>query len=483
MKKYLFIANIFLFVLLIFSFHRKYSTNNTQIIKEQTVEQKGYLNIQNDKLEGKFVIRDNSFSNLFVKNNNKKDPLISKDVYLQTKWSSSDINVPNDINWENNLNSLSKEKPLILRWKNKEGSIFIQSFQIIDEHMLKVEYSVFNANDKKVNISLNMNGASKGANAVYNSGKNVIHTTKSFDHQKSSWCGVDSNYFGLFVIPEKSINFSKSSTNYNMDLGKKSLNSKESASWNFYVFMGPKSLNLLEKYAQKYNIDNFGDAIHYGRLYYITKPLFKILSLLNGIFGNFIISLFCLTLLVKVFMMPFAYKSHVSMIKMQNLQPQIDRIKEMHGSNNMAAHQAILSLYKKESINPLSGGLSLIFQLPILIPLYNIISMNVSAKYSNFLWLSDLSMPDSYSLSNLFGLLSFNILPFNITILSMIFVLTILVQQWKMMKMQKDKFVFALPFVMMVLLSSTSSAFMLYMIWSNVLSWIQSLVFNRIIRK
>ncbi|QEK38530.1 membrane protein insertase YidC [Candidatus Cytomitobacter primus] len=494
MKKYLFYINIFLFFGLIWSFYNKYNASTKNKVNCAQIETQSKLPdhyignglaISDSRINGKIDLQHNRFIDLSVKYYDKNYDLLKNKSFLKFIWKSNDICIPKDIEWEYNSNTLSKDKPLILSWKNKDGSIFIQSMQIIDDYMIKVEYSVFNALDKVVNIGLWLSADIANNTPLYHQNGKIIRSKSGDMRNIDSWFGFESTYAGLFIIPDhNSINNSYHFSNKTMKINtvNKQINPKESVSWSFYIFVGPKKLSLLKQYSNKYGISNFDNAIDYGFMSFITKPLFIVLSYIMNICGSFIISLFLLTLVMKIILLPFSYKSHISMVKMQKLQPQLDRIKEMYKGDNVAIQQAILTLYKKESINPLGGCLPLLFQIPLFIPLYTIVSISIDTTTSGFLWIKDLSASDPYSLNALMQCFTSKTLPFNISILSILFVLTMLLQQWNTFKNQKDNFILIFPLILAIMLSGYSSAFILYMIWSNILSYLQTILFDKLIK-
>ncbi|QEK38056.1 membrane protein insertase YidC [Candidatus Cytomitobacter indipagum] len=492
MKKYLFYINMALFAAVLWSFYNKRniqikvpSVVNSQVVVNKQLTKEA-INIDNKNIEGKIHFNNNSFSNLKINYNNKKYNILNCDSSWSTTWNSKDSNTPNNDQWSSNSESLSSDKPLILTWKSPEGSIFVQSMQIVDDYIVKVEYSVFNALSKPINIGLDLLTEKVKGNFIYQKDDATIRASKKHASiNTNSWHGFEDEYSAFAVIPKNNISYSYNSndSSSNVAFPSQTINPKESSSWSFYVFAGPKKLSILKKYAKKYEANGLENLINYGFLSIITKTIFAILSYILSIFDNFAFAICLLTLIVKIILAPFSYKSHISMMKIQKLQPQIERIKEVNKGNNVATQQSILALYKQESINPLGGILPFVFQIPLFISLYAAISISIDSVNAGFLWIKDLSISDPYSVNNLIKYFTAKSLPFDINLLSALFSITMIAQQWNTLKKQKDNFILALPLVSAVLLSSYSSAFMIYMIWSNILAYLQSIIFNRIIKK
>ena len=115
-----------------------------------------------------------------------------------------------------------------------------------------------------------------------------------------------------------------------------------------------------------------------------------------------------LTLIIKLLLFPLAYKSYVSMSKMKALQPEMEKIKEHAGDDRMKMQQEVMALYKREKVNPASGCLPILLQIPIFFSLYKVIFVTIELRHAPFFgWIRDLSAPDPTSILNLFGLLPF----------------------------------------------------------------------------
>ena len=131
------------------------------------------------------------------------------------------------------------------------------------------------------------------------------------------------------------------------------------------VFAGAKEADLLDLYQEKYNIYNFDLAIDWGWFYFITKPLFYAISYFYQLFGNFGIAIIILTVITRIVFFPLANWSFVSMAKMKLLQPEMTRIKDLYKDDRQQQQQALMALYKKEKVNPVSGCLPILIQIPV----------------------------------------------------------------------------------------------------------------------
>ncbi|MDE5285315.1 MAG: membrane protein insertase YidC, partial [Buchnera aphidicola] len=142
---------------------------------------------------------------------------------------------------------------------------------------------------------------------------------------------------------------------------------------------------------------NLDLTVDYGWLWFLSQPLFQLLSFLNKIIGNWGFSIIAITFLMRAVMYPLTKMQYVSMAKMRILQPEIDKIKMNFSHDKQRMGQEMMLLYQKEKINPLSGFLPILIQMPIFLSLYYMLIGSVELRHAPFiLWIYDLSGPDPY---------------------------------------------------------------------------------------
>ena len=112
--------------------------------------------------------------------------------------------------------------------------------------------------------------------------------------------------------------------------------------------------------------------------------------------GNYGVSIILLTLIIKVITLPLTFSQTKQMKKMQELQPQLKQIQEKHKSNPEKVNKETLALWKENKVNPASGCLPLLLQLPFFIAFFNMINNYVYAGATQFLWIQDITSPDPY---------------------------------------------------------------------------------------
>lgn len=167
-------------------------------------------------------------------------------------------------------------------------------------------------------------------------------------------------------------------------------NDRGSIAAKFYV--GPKNIRVLESLAPHLDL-----TIDYGFLWFIAKPLFYALDWFHSLAGNWGVAIILLTMAIKlVFFYPSAL-SYRSMAKMRKVQPLMLDLKERFGDDRQKMSMEMMKLYKREKVNPVSGCLPMLMQMPVFIALYWMIMESVELRHSPFIfWIQDLSVKDQF---------------------------------------------------------------------------------------
>ena len=151
------------------------------------------------------------------------------------------------------------------------------------------------------------------------------------------------------------------------------------------LFVGAKEVDLLDYYSEGLSLSMFDRAVDFGWFYIITKPLFQILHWFSGIFGNVGLSILALTVLIRIGLFPLANKSFKSMSKMKILTPKIQEIRERYKNDKLKMQQEIMLLYRNEKVNPLSGCLPILIQIPIFFALYKVLFVTLETRHAPFM--------------------------------------------------------------------------------------------------
>ncbi len=178
------------------------------------------------------------------------------------------------------------------------------------------------------------------------------------------------------------------------------LQAGETLTHTYNIFTGPKRPELLTNYVSpadpKYTLI---DLMYYGWFGSVARAMLALLHLFYGWVGNYGIAIIMLTVLVRSLMFPISRKQVQSMAKMQELKPELDKLKEKYKNDAPKQSQAMQELYRKYNINPLAGCLPMFIQLPIFIGLYRALAVDVELRQAPLIsdtvrWCSNLAAPD-----------------------------------------------------------------------------------------
>jgi YidC/Oxa1 family membrane protein insertase len=197
----------------------------------------------------------------------------------------------------------------------------------------------------------------------------------------------------------------------------------------------------------------------------IAHPLFLGLALIQSVLGNWGWSIIILTLMIKLAFFHLSATSYKSMARMRKLQPRMVQLRERHGGDRQKMNQAMMEMYRDEKINPLSGCLPIVVQIPVFISLYWMLLESVELRHAPFMfWLNDLASHDPYF------------------VLPVIMGVSMLIQQ-RLNPAPPDpmqaKVMMALPFIFTFFFLWFPSGLVLYWVVNNVLSIAQQYVITK----
>lgn len=187
----------------------------------------------------------------------------------------------------------------------------------------------------------------------------------------------------------------------------------------YALYAGPSSIPVLKEFG--YGVE---ESVNYGIFGGISKALIVVLKGCHSVVRNWGLSIILLSLVLNVILFPLTAKSFKSMQKMQELHPQMEKLKVQFKDQPQKLNQEIMGLYKKYNINPFSGCLPILLQMPIFIALYQALMKSIELRGAGFLWIRDLSSTEAVSIP-----FSFPIIGNSINILPLIMVAAMVVQQ------------------------------------------------------
>ena len=474
--------------------------------------------IENSNLSGSISLRGALIDDIILKNyrealdkNSKAIVLLSpkksdEGYFIESGWATakSDVKVPdNNSIWQiRDGKKLTPSSPVTLEWNNREGVVFSKKIEVDDKYLFKVTETIRNEKNKTIELfhysqitkstkpnTENFYILHEGLIGVVD--KNLKEETYSAIEKekktyagKSGWFGITDKYWMSAIIPENGKSFKgeysfANSYKANFIISEPTIaNPQKSASNTLKIFIGAKEVYPIDNYTEKEKIDRFDLSIDWGWFYFITKPLFFVIDYIFKIVGNFGVAIIILTIIVRIIFFPLANYSFKSMAKMKVLQPEMLRIKELYKDDVKRTQQEMMALYKREKVNPLSGCLPILIQIPIFFAVYKMLFVTLEMRHAPFFgWIKDLSAADPTTIFNLFGLIPWNPPSFlMIGVWPILMGVTMYFQQ-KLNPTPPDPIqakIFAFfPLIMTVMLATFPSGLVVYWTVSNVLTMAQ----------
>ncbi len=475
------------------------------------------LNFESDRLKGTINLYGATLDDLLLKDyfkTIKKEEniqILNKEssnnpYFLRLGWASTDkgIKLPNKNSlWKADKKNYVNEE-INLFWENGEGLTFKRRIKIDKNFMILVEDEIINKSGKNIEITnfsylrrKNYRPENKffilheGPLGVFNdtlkevSYEEIEEENEIVEITKNGWIGYTDHYWQVTIFPENDQPFKARFKNLKNDPNSiqidfindsiKSLSNNDSFKTRSFIFAGAKEVPLIDRYIEELNINKLDLSVDFGWFYFLTKPLFYALHFLSGLFGNFGIGIIILTICIRVILFPLANKSFKSMNAMRILTPEIQRLRERYKDDKAKMNQEMFAMYKEKKINPASGCLPILIQIPIFFALYKVLFVSIEMRHAPFFgWIKDLSAPDPTSLFNLFGLIPWDPPLFlTIGIWPLLMGASMFLQQ-KLNPPPPDpiqaKIFMMLPFVFTFLLATFPSGMVVYWTVNNILS-------------
>ncbi len=434
--------------------------------------------------------------------------------YADFGWvGEKGISVPGpDSLWQSPHKKLTTDTPVILQWDNGQGLLFEKIISIDADYMLHVEQRVVNNGAQVVSLTpysliaryqtpptLGFFVLHEGLLGVFDG---TLHETTYADLQEEKsvtaassggWLGITDKYWLAALVPDQADEIkarfaytqSDGVDRYQADFTGKTQDIAPGATAVAATrfFAGAKEVKLLDRYEENLQIANFDLAVDFGWFYFLTKPLFLILHALYLALGSFGLAILVLTVLVKLCMYPLANKSYRAMNRLKELQPEMMALREQYKDDMLRMQKEMAAFYQRNQVNPLSGCLPILIQIPVFFALYKVLFVTIEMRHQAFYgWIKDLSAPDPTTIFNLFGLLDwtppdhFLFIPLYVGAWPVIMGFTMWLQQ-KLNPAPMDnaqKVVFGLfPFLFTFLLAAFPAGLVIYWSWSNLLGILQ----------
>ena len=494
------------------------------VSRKESIDKSQRVKIENEKIKGSISLQGGIFDDLsfksYKKDLNKEDNVIflnpkeSEDGYfVETGWTSigNTVKVPtiNSVWSVVSNNALTKNKPVILEWNNNEGLIFRKKIELDKKYLFKINQEIQNNTNKTIELypyaQITRNKKPEDVTDFYilhegfigvfdqelkEDDYDDIKDKKEIREADNGWLGITDKYWMTAIVPPKDENFKSTFLYKNAFKANYILNNpvniapsskKENQ---IRLFVAAKEVETIDSYAETQSIEKFDLVIDWGWFYFFTKPLFFVVDYLFKITGNFGIAIILITAAIRIIFFPLANYSFRSMAKMKALQPEMTRLKDVHKEDKVKLQQEIMALYKKEKVNPASGCLPILIQIPFFFAIYKMLFISLEMRHQPFFgWIKDLSAQDPTSIFNLFGLIPWDPPGFLIIgIWPILMGLTMFLQQ-KLNPAPTDpiqaKIFMFFPLFLTIILAPFPSGLVVYWTVNNILTIAQQWVIMR----
>ncbi len=491
--------------------------------KEALAESKRIL-FENNNVIGSIntigaVIDDLTFKNYNVElDSNEKvillNPRKNENGYLIESGfvtNNKNIDVPNSSTiWQIVGNDkLTTNDPIKLVWQNNQGIEFQKNISLDEQYLFTVREKVINLSDKTYNFysyGQIIRNKKPEISGFYILHEGLVATLdeelieedyddiqeKKFSRNASKgWLGIGDKYWITSIVPPRNKDFkttfdykNKFRANYISASGTEA-GPNETVEEEIQIIVAAKRVKTIDGYAESLNINKFDLTIDWGVMYFLTKPLFFAIDYFFKLLGNYGLAIIAVTICIRLLFFPLANYSFRSMGKMKLLQEPMKRLKELHKDDKMKLQQEMMALYKREKVNPMSGCLPILVQIPVFFALYKVLFVTIEMRHMPFYgWIHDLSAKDPTTIFNLFGLIPWDNVPSFLII--GVWPIAMGVSMWIQQKLnpkppdpvQQKIFAF-FPIFLTVILAPFPAGLVIYWTFNNIFTMIQQYYIQR----
>ncbi|MDB4188892.1 membrane protein insertase YidC [Candidatus Pelagibacter sp.] len=497
--------------------------NFAKLSRKDALKENDRIQFENGSVVGSISLKGAAIDDLTFKEYNVElngsdkitllNPRNVEDGYLIESGfvsTNKNIDIPDASTvWEVSGNKkLTNNSPVKLTWSNTQGISFEKHISLDDQFLFTVKEKIINRSDKSYNfysygqIIRNKLPEISGFYILHEGFLSVlddqlieedyddIQEKKFTQIAQEGFVAISDKFWVTSVIPPKGKEFkttfdykNKFRANYISTKGIE-VKANTSIEEKIQIIVAAKRVNVIDGYAENLDINKFDLAIDWGFMYFITKPLFFVLDYFFKLLGNYGLAIIAVTICIRLAFFPLANFSFKSMGKMKLLAPEMARLKELHKDDKMKLQQAMMALYKKEKVNPMSGCLPILVQIPVFFALYKVLFVTIEMRHMPFYgWIHDLSDRDPTSLFNVFGLLPWD--PPSFLLIGawpIIMGITMFIQQ-KLNPTPPDpiqaKIFMFFPVFLTVILAPFPAGLVIYWSFNNIFTMIQQYIVQR----
>jgi YidC/Oxa1 family membrane protein insertase len=441
--------------------------------------------------------------------------------FAQWGWTAADgrTRVPDgDTDWTATGGPLAPNQPVTLSWDNGQGQVFEIVLALDAEYMITADQRVRNSGPEAVSLlpwvrvrrehtpqvagffilHEGFTGVLGGRlrEVTYSDAKSegARRGGTALDQETTGgWAGITDKYWLAAVMPaapDQTLRASYRAVNegggaagdrWQVDMAPPapvSVAPGATGSMPTRLFAGAKEVHLLDGYMDRLRITDFDKAIDFGWFYFLVKPFFLALDWLFRMTGNFGVAILLLTVGIKILFFPLANKAYHSMARMKVLAPKMTELRERYKDEPQKAQAEMMALYRAEKVNPASGCLPILIQIPVFFALYKALFVTIEMRHQPFFgWIHDLSAPDPTNLFNLFGLLPFDPMQWSSFLHMPAWAIIMGVTMWVQQKLNPQppdpiqaKIFAWMPIIFTFMLASFPAGLIIYWAWNNTLS-------------
>ena len=425
--------------------------------------------------------------------------------------------------------TLAPGQPVTLTYTNGQGLTFTRVISVDDKFMFTVTDTVANRGSAPITLapygSVQRQGvpATLGRNSiVHEGGVGWLKERRNLKYGKwqkdgsspayastGGWIGMTDHYWLTAMIPaqneqiEGQYRLTKVGSTNLLDANfvgqPRTIAPGTQVSATTRVFAGAKAAPVLESYQDKLGVAHLDEAIDWGMLWFLTRPIHTFLSFIHGHVGNMGVAILLLTVVVRLVFFPLANKQYESMTKMKKVQPAMEELRKKFKDDPQKQQQELLALYQREKVNPLAGCLPIFLQIPVFFALFKVLTVSLDMRHAPFIgYIRDLSAPDPTTVFNLFGLIPWD--PGTIPMIGSLFAygtppgflhigaLPILygITTWLTTAMNppapdpiQQRIFQLMPLIFTFIMAQFAIGLLVYYTWSNILTALQQYVIMR----
>lgn len=391
------------------------------------------------------------------------------------------------------IDATEREKDLSFAWTSSDGVTIIKTYTFFpDTYGIGLEIKVRNPTSKpiedKLALSLRSSQESEssryvfcGPAALINGELEEIETKKIASNGsykgRITWVAIEDQYFASAIAPE-----TVQEASMKLSLGSNevieatyvdpsgSVAAQTERTYQYKLYFGPKSFHDLGCVGSE-----LGRMLDFGFFDIIAKPLLRLMTFIYSFIPNYGIAIIIITFIVKILFWPLSNKSYKSMSQMKKLQPKMVELRAKYKNDKKMMNQEIMNLYKAFKVNPLSGCLPMVMQIPVFFAFYKMLYQAIELRQAHFfLWINDLAAPDR--LFHFDFSIPLMAPPYGIPVLTVIMGASMFLQQ-KMSPPPGDptqaKMMMFMPIFFTFIFINFPSGLVLYWLVNNILSMVQ----------